>query len=48
MAITVMINSDDWSEVSYQVRMESPLKIIVSEKHPWYHMDTVSVDEGVA
>ncbi len=45
LAVTVMISPEEWADVSYQVLLEVPLQIIVSEKHPWYRKEKVTVED---
>lgn len=50
LAITVMIEEEEWQDVAYHLLYEFPLRIIVSERHPWYQKKTVTksdLEEGV-
>lgn len=42
IGITIMISEDDWLDVSYVRLFDFPMKIIVSERHPWYQLERIS------
>jgi DNA-binding transcriptional LysR family regulator len=43
--IVNVLNPNDWKGVVLFPLMTKPLKILVSEKHPWYEKDTVTEEE---
>lgn len=45
LAITVMMDPEDWNDVSHFELCSFPLQIIVSERHPWYELDHVTKEQ---
>ena len=45
LAIALMFDENDWEHVTCVPLFDAPLKIIVSDKHPWYSLDTVSLEQ---
>jgi DNA-binding transcriptional LysR family regulator len=42
LLITVMINPDEWKMVQYYSIYRFPMKIIVSQKHPWFSKTSIT------
>ena len=45
MAVTLLNGSDDWLGVEYFSLHKEPMKIVVSNNHPWYMRDEVGMKE---
>ena len=45
IGITFMLSEDDWADVSYTRLFDFPMKIIVSEKHPWNEFKKITEDD---
>ncbi len=45
LAITAMLNVENWKEVKYATILEEELRILVSNKHPWYDKEEVSGED---
>lgn len=45
MAISVVTNPAEWEKTEHIVLMSDPAEIIVSENHPWYQKDVVTVED---
>lgn len=45
LAITVMMDPEDWKDVSWFGLYDFPLQIIVSEHHPWYQKESITENE---
>lgn len=45
LLVTVMMAPEDWESVTWHSILHFPLKIIVSEKHPWYSKKVITVED---
>lgn len=44
VAISVKVREDDWTNYAHKILYTSPLKVIVSDQHPWFTLDSVTTD----
>ena len=42
LLISIMLNENDWEEVSHVTLFSTPMKILVSGRHPWYGKDRIT------
>ncbi len=44
-AVSIMFEEDDWKEYSYRILRKEPLRIIVSDHHPWYQKQFITAED---